>query len=424
MKKFFVSVVLLTIFISCQNVDPVHQHTFSDEFKFNSITHWHPATCEHQDVISGMENHKLYIPNDNPDIIALCECGYKKSLKDEISYDDLITEIEDLKKLLEKEQEKNKTQDSLLNGYLTENNFFDENNHWKFKYENGELIQIDKQDHSFTSNVIKESSCEEKGSLRFSCNHCDYYYEEETALLAHQEIYKYVMSSNGKEIYRETYCSKTHELLNKEFFKAYTLGPCERLKTDFTDSKQEIIYKNHIMDKSSISEYSQLGDTDIVLGKSKCLVCEEEYLWNVPIYFGYYQGHPGEIRINEFGNPYFFPKHFCDTKKVDYNGETYNLYICLECGDIVEQSQKPSDSGKWIMITYDGSELSWEPDVPYHPTFDCVCETRVAYYDGEYYFVFLCTYCNTVQWNSERPVSPGDWVYDKNTSSIVWVECE
>lgn len=40
-------------------VSKIHEHTFSENWEASDSTHWHKATCEHTDVMSGVEDHKF-----------------------------------------------------------------------------------------------------------------------------------------------------------------------------------------------------------------------------------------------------------------------------------------------------------------------------------------------------------------------------
>ena len=40
-------------------VSQIHEHTFSENWEANDGSHWHKATCEHTDVMSGVEDHKF-----------------------------------------------------------------------------------------------------------------------------------------------------------------------------------------------------------------------------------------------------------------------------------------------------------------------------------------------------------------------------
>ena len=56
----------------CGWEDPSHSHTFSDEWDWDVVFHWHPATCEHTGAMSGKAQHADTNSDD------LCDdCGYE-----------------------------------------------------------------------------------------------------------------------------------------------------------------------------------------------------------------------------------------------------------------------------------------------------------------------------------------------------------
>ena len=55
----------VTLLAGCGNKEPmipvasVHEHTFSENWEASDSSHWHKATCEHTDLMSGVEDHKF-----------------------------------------------------------------------------------------------------------------------------------------------------------------------------------------------------------------------------------------------------------------------------------------------------------------------------------------------------------------------------
>ena len=56
--------------VGCKKPNPSHSHTFSQEWTYDSQSHWHKATCEHTNEISVKYPHSL--EHDE-----CAECGYK-----------------------------------------------------------------------------------------------------------------------------------------------------------------------------------------------------------------------------------------------------------------------------------------------------------------------------------------------------------
>lgn len=74
MKKslvFLGSLLSIGALAGCNQTTP-HEHTFKTEFAHDETNHWHKASCEHTDLISGLEAHNF--SDDN-----VCnDCGYTK----------------------------------------------------------------------------------------------------------------------------------------------------------------------------------------------------------------------------------------------------------------------------------------------------------------------------------------------------------
>ncbi len=57
-----------------------HEHTFSEEFEFDSTHHWHPSTCGH-DVVSGKAEHQFTSVTEEGKTTYTCStCGYSYSV--------------------------------------------------------------------------------------------------------------------------------------------------------------------------------------------------------------------------------------------------------------------------------------------------------------------------------------------------------
>ena len=78
MKKNFILFLLLLMLTGCEKTENtyqngVHNHSFSSDWTFNEVTHWHHATCSHHELTSNLENHKF-------DKYGMCTiCKYKRA---------------------------------------------------------------------------------------------------------------------------------------------------------------------------------------------------------------------------------------------------------------------------------------------------------------------------------------------------------
>ena len=97
MKKLNLSLVILLAFFSiigftgCKDPE-IHEHTFSDSWSKDGTYHWHAATCEHKDEVSGKSAHSFgeYVSNNDATTEAdgtktreCSVCGYKDIVTDE-----------------------------------------------------------------------------------------------------------------------------------------------------------------------------------------------------------------------------------------------------------------------------------------------------------------------------------------------------
>ena len=101
MKKFskistvvLVLLLLASLFVACDtsqgekpNDTQEHVHTFEQSFSNDSEYHWHKATCEHVNEVSGKERHKFnagVLNADGTEKVFTCTiCRYTKNVKAE-----------------------------------------------------------------------------------------------------------------------------------------------------------------------------------------------------------------------------------------------------------------------------------------------------------------------------------------------------
>lgn len=91
MKKvlWFCTYVLLALMVICScNQEPVHQHSFSDDWSYDETNHWHAATCDHSEEKSDIGQHEWVKKetNQGPTCensgIELYECSVCHAIKE------------------------------------------------------------------------------------------------------------------------------------------------------------------------------------------------------------------------------------------------------------------------------------------------------------------------------------------------------
>ena len=51
------AMIMALAFMSCQTDSDSHEHSFSEEWKYDETYHWHEATCEHKTAVGSKEEH-------------------------------------------------------------------------------------------------------------------------------------------------------------------------------------------------------------------------------------------------------------------------------------------------------------------------------------------------------------------------------
>lgn len=217
---------------------PAHEHTFAEEWSYDESHHWHAATCEHTDEVSDMGDHTfgewevVYESTTEEHGLQrrICEvCGYAQeeelplhvhTFAEEWNYDDNyhwhastcghvdeVSEKElhsfgEWKTIRESTTEVAGLQQRtcFICGYIQEEELplhvhtfsedwtYDSNTHWHAST-CGHLVKSDEAAHDFTEwEIITESTTEEQGLKRRSCQICGYV--EEEALPLHEHTFE------------------------------------------------------------------------------------------------------------------------------------------------------------------------------------------------------------------------------------------
>ncbi len=145
--------------------EPVHEHTFSEEWSYDSSRHWHEATCEHTEFVSNNKPHEFEVVSS---VSATCTeeeyTTYKCSV---CGYEYTATTAEPLGHTWnggEVEIEPTCTDDGLLLHTCTTCGISEE-----------EVIPA--LGHDYIENVEVEATCGKAGKETITCSRCDYYVE-------------------------------------------------------------------------------------------------------------------------------------------------------------------------------------------------------------------------------------------------------
>ena len=141
-----------------------HEHTFSNEYEYDSSYHWYPSTCNHPETEEKIE-HEFKSEITNP---TYEEGGYTTYTCIHCFYS-----YEDDKK------------DPLTHNYSKELSY-DETSHWYACTDKGyEHLKKDEKPHNFNKKVTNPTY-EEEGYTTYQCNGCDYkYIDDKKEVLKH-----------------------------------------------------------------------------------------------------------------------------------------------------------------------------------------------------------------------------------------------
>lgn len=66
--------------VLCRVENPVHEHTFSDQWSCNELVHWHASVCGHTEFVSGFGTHTFGagVTAGNKTTYTCSACGYQK----------------------------------------------------------------------------------------------------------------------------------------------------------------------------------------------------------------------------------------------------------------------------------------------------------------------------------------------------------
>ncbi|MCD8209527.1 MAG: leucine-rich repeat domain-containing protein [Coprobacillus sp.] len=163
MKSSFKVVSLIALFgcvfslTACDdNIAIAHEHTFSTAWEYDAHTHWHPASCEHDDVVSDIEAHTY--DSGYTKVASTCSeegiyvrtctvCGYVQ--EESISYD--------------------------LNGHAYIYEYNDEN-HWQRCTICGNTTSSEEHNWAIDEELSSEPTCAQSGLYYYYCVDCGMVY--------------------------------------------------------------------------------------------------------------------------------------------------------------------------------------------------------------------------------------------------------
>ena len=174
----------------------IHVHTFAEEWTSDANEHWHAATCEHAEEVSGKIAHTF----GEWTVTKAATCTEKGSRKHTCS----VCKYE-------------ATEDLSVKGHAySENWTSDETNHWHASTCGHTTEVSGKATHSFGEwTVTKEATEEAEGSKERSCSVCGYTATEAIERLPHSHKFATDWTSDEKEHWHASTCGHTTEVSGK-----------------------------------------------------------------------------------------------------------------------------------------------------------------------------------------------------------------
>ncbi len=158
---FALAFMTIFMFVSCQGP---HTHTFGEEWKYDSVNHWHAATCEHTEEVIDKAPHDFEekitkVGTENDEKTLTCRiCGFEKT--------ETVPHVHTYSSEWTK----------------------DENHHWHASTCSHTDAVSDKAEHTFDDGVLKtEPGAVTTGLITYTCKVCGYEKNVITDALGAQE---------------------------------------------------------------------------------------------------------------------------------------------------------------------------------------------------------------------------------------------
>ena len=146
--------------------DNAHTHTYADEWTFDETYHWHSATCEHNDEVSGKAEHSW----DDGNVTTEPTC----TEAGETTYSCTVCDA-------------TKTEEIAATGHSFSDEWAsDKTYHWHFATCEHKDEISGKAEHSWDDGVVTtEPTCTEAGAMTYTCTVCGETRTEEIASKGH-----------------------------------------------------------------------------------------------------------------------------------------------------------------------------------------------------------------------------------------------
>ncbi len=351
--------------------DEIHEHTFSTGWEYDNYTHWHPATCEHDDIVSDIESHVFdgghyeVEPTCNVEgiYVRTCTvCGYIQ--EENVGYSE--------------------------NGHAYISKYNDEN-HWQECTICGDIINLTGHSLVLDDDLSTIPTCVATGENIYVCTGCEYTKTEVVDIDSsnHNWVYNEEESteatcgSSGVSHYYCTDCGQTYNLYQpatgEHTYSYHTWGSGHhRLVCDVCDASGGDI-ESCTYEVNEEASYAQTcGENGIIVydpcplcGSTKAsetLFATEEHDVDYTQWVITDEGH--WRTCSGCSQQIYYSSHHPDQYN-NYN-ETEHWYKCAQCGYEAEhvshnlvESHKDSTCVEYGYTKYDCSDCDYSLTVPY-----------------------------------------------------------
>lgn len=178
--KLFASLsamIMALAFMSCQTDSDSHEHSFSEEWKYDETYHWHEATCEHKTAVGSKEEHTF-----GEWTVTVVATDANKGSKERVCSVCLYKQVKAIPRL---DHEHDCSEEWKTDAVY----------HWHVCSICNELVE--KEEHTFGDwEIITEPTDNTKGLKERVCSVCNYKEERNVAELSHEHKQKEEWKSN------------------------------------------------------------------------------------------------------------------------------------------------------------------------------------------------------------------------------------
>ena len=209
--------IMALAFMSCQTDSDSHEHSFSEEWKYDETYHWHEATCEHKTAVGSKEEHTF-----GEWTVTVVATEANKGSKERVCSVCLYKQVKAIPRL---DHEHDCSEEWKTDAVY----------HWHVCSICNELVE--KEEHTFGDWEITTKPTEtDQGLKERVCSVCNYKEERNVAELSHEHKQKEEWKSNVVKHWHE--CSECNNVV-EESELAHSFGSWTVTKKPTTEDGEK-----------------------------------------------------------------------------------------------------------------------------------------------------------------------------------------